>query len=72
MLAGNRTLQKRLDRFICNLRDFKISGIDMIGMDAIPGLSYSNDKKVRKEIKKLELPVLPSDHYGLLLTISKQ
>jgi tyrosyl-DNA phosphodiesterase 2 len=38
----------------------RLSGIDMIGMDAIPGLSYSNDKKVRKEIKKLELPVLPS------------
>ena len=72
MLAGNRSLQKRLDRFICNLCDFKLSGIDMIGMDAIPGLSYSKDKKVRKEIKKLELPVLPSDHYGLLLTISKQ
>ncbi|XP_050288503.1 uncharacterized protein LOC126727078 [Quercus robur] len=70
MLSGNRTLQKRLDRFICNLRDFKISGIDMIGMDAIPGLSYSKEKKVRKEVKKLELPVLPSDHYGLLLTIS--
>lgn len=42
----------------------------MIGMDAIPGLSYSKEKKVRKEVKKLELPVLPSDHYGLLLTIS--
>lgn len=72
MLAGNRTLQKRLDRFICNLRDFKISGIDMIGMDAIPGLSYNKDKKVKKETRTLELPVLPSDHYGLLLTISSQ
>ncbi|KAL9355792.1 hypothetical protein Peur_053762 [Populus x canadensis] len=28
------------------------------------------EKKVRKEVKMLELPVLPSDHYGLLLTIS--
>uniref|UniRef100_A0A2N9I6D7 RanBP2-type domain-containing protein n=1 Tax=Fagus sylvatica TaxID=28930 RepID=A0A2N9I6D7_FAGSY len=72
MLTGNRTLQKRLDRFICNLRDYKISGIEMIGMDAIPGLSYIKEKKVRKEVKKLELPVLPSDHYGLLLTISSQ
>lgn len=72
MLSGNRTLQKRLDRFICNLHDFKISEIDMIGMDAIPGLSYIKEKKVRKEMKKLELPVLPSDHYGLLLTISSQ
>ncbi|XP_044460664.1 uncharacterized protein LOC123192249 [Mangifera indica] len=72
MLSGNRTLQKRLDRFICNLCDFKISRIDMIGMEAIPGLSYFKEKKVKKEIKKLELPVLPSDHYGLLLTISSQ
>lgn len=72
MLSGNRTLQKRLDRFICNLRDFKITKIDMIGKEAIPGLSYCKEKKVRKEIKKLELPVLPSDHYGLLLTICRQ
>ncbi|CAK7351375.1 unnamed protein product [Dovyalis caffra] len=71
MLSGNRTLQKRLDRFICNLHDFKISKIDMIGKEAIPGLSHIKEKKVRKEVKKLELPVLPSDHYGLLLTISR-
>ncbi|KAJ6363933.1 hypothetical protein OIU76_028961 [Salix suchowensis] len=70
MLSGNRALQKRLDRFICSLCDFKISKIDMIGKEAIPGLSYMKEKKVRKEVKMLELPVLPSDHYGLLLTIS--
>ncbi|KAL5775331.1 hypothetical protein ACOSP7_012888 [Xanthoceras sorbifolium] len=72
MLSGNRTLQKRLDRFVCSLHDLKISRIDMIGMEAIPGLSYCKEKKVRKEIKKLELPVLPSDHYGLLLTICRK
>lgn len=72
MLTGNRTLQKRLDRFICCFRDHKISNIDMIGMDAIPGVSYNKEKKVRKEIKQLVLPVLPSDHYGLLLTISSK
>lgn len=70
MLSGNRTLQKRLDRFICRLQDFKISEIQMIGMDEIPGLSYCKEKKVKKEIKQLVLPVLPSDHYGLLLAIS--
>ncbi|KAL5978663.1 hypothetical protein ACLOJK_029780 [Asimina triloba] len=69
MLSGNRTLQRRLDRFICRLHDFKISGIEMIGLEAIPGLSYCKEKKVRKEVRKLMLPVLPSDHYGLLLTI---
>ncbi|KAJ4829103.1 hypothetical protein Tsubulata_033658 [Turnera subulata] len=70
MLSGNRTLQKRLDRFLCNLHDFRVCKIDMIGKDAIPGLSYTKEKKVRKEVKKLELPVLPSDHYGLVLTFS--
>ncbi|XP_028762991.1 uncharacterized protein LOC114721337 [Neltuma alba] len=70
MLASNRTLQKRLDRFICSLQDFKISSIDMIGMNEIPGLSYSKEKKAKKETKQLVLPVLPSDHYGLILTIS--
>ncbi|KAJ1405574.1 Endonuclease/exonuclease/phosphatase [Sesbania bispinosa] len=72
MLTGNRTLQKRLDRFICRFRDLKISSIDMIGMDAIPGVSFNKEKKVRKEIKQLVLPVLPSDHFGLLLTISSK
>ncbi|EXB55118.1 Tyrosyl-DNA phosphodiesterase 2 [Morus notabilis] len=72
MLSANRTLQKRLDRFVCKLHEFKISGIEMIGMDAIPGLSYIKEKKVKKEIKNLELPVLPSDHYGLLLTICSE
>lgn len=71
MLTGNRTLQKRLDRFICSLRDFKISKIEMIGKDPIPGLFYCKEKKVRNEVKKLTLPVLPSDHYGLLLEIRR-
>lgn len=70
MLQGNRTLQKRLDRFICHLTDFKLQSIEMIGMEPIPGLSYCKEKKVKNEFKKLVLPVLPSDHFGLLLTLS--
>ncbi|GFP90174.1 tyrosyl-dna phosphodiesterase 2 [Phtheirospermum japonicum] len=69
MLSGNRSLQKRLDRFICKLKDFRVSKIEMIGTDAIPGLSYVKEKKVKGQVQELELPVLPSDHYGLLLTI---
>lgn len=72
MLSGNRTLRKRLDRFVCNLHDFKVSGVEMIGVEAIPGLSYIKEKTVRKEKKLLDLPVLPSDHYGLILTISSR
>uniref|UniRef100_A0A0E0EJY8 RanBP2-type domain-containing protein n=1 Tax=Oryza meridionalis TaxID=40149 RepID=A0A0E0EJY8_9ORYZ len=70
MLSANRKLQKRLDRFVCKLADFKINSIQMIGKDAIPGLSYVKEKKVRKEVRKLELPVLPSDHFGLVLSIT--
>ncbi|CAH8251980.1 unnamed protein product [Arabidopsis lyrata] len=70
MLSGNRALQKRLDRILCRLDDYKLGGIEIVGKEAIPGLSYEKEKKVRGEIKKLELPVLPSDHFGLLLTLS--
>ncbi|THG18466.1 hypothetical protein TEA_013758 [Camellia sinensis var. sinensis] len=72
MISGNRPLQKRLDRFVCKLRDFKIRRIDMIGMEAIPGVSYWKEKKVKNRVQQLKLPVLPSDHYGLLLTICTQ
>ncbi|KAA3478545.1 Tyrosyl-DNA phosphodiesterase 2 [Gossypium australe] len=72
MLSANRTLRKRLDRFLCKLNGFKVCAVEMIGVEPIPGLSYTKEKNVRKEKKLLELPVLPSDHYGLLLTISNQ
>lgn len=72
MLSGNRKLQKRMDRFLCKLEDFKIDNIEMIGKEAIPGISYFKEKKVRKECRKIELPVFPSDHFGLVLTITKQ
>ncbi|KAH0468891.1 hypothetical protein IEQ34_002123 [Dendrobium chrysotoxum] len=55
-------LQKRLDRFLCKLSDFKIIDIETIGMEAIPGLSYRHNNMVDR--------VYPSDHFGLLLTIS--
>ncbi|KAL8130157.1 hypothetical protein V2J09_019312 [Rumex salicifolius] len=71
MLSGNRSLQKRLDRFFCNLKDFTISGIEMVGTEEIPGLLYCKEKKSKNGIKKLMLPVFPSDHYGLLVTITK-
>lgn len=61
MLSHSRLLQKRLDRFICKLKDFKMISIEMIGTEAIPGVSYKSKGK--------NLPVLPSDHYGLILTV---
>lgn len=70
MLTGNRKLQKRMDRFVCKLPDFKIDAVEMIGKEAIPGLSYMKEKKVGKNVRELELPVLPSDHFGLVLSIT--
>ncbi|KQK04076.1 tyrosyl-DNA phosphodiesterase 2 [Brachypodium distachyon] len=72
MLSGNSKLQKRLDRFVCKLADFKVDSIAMIGKEAIPGISYLKVKKVRGVVRELELPVLPSDHFGLLLEITHQ
>ncbi|XP_073005855.1 uncharacterized protein [Typha latifolia] len=62
MLKGHRKLQKRLDRFMCKLRDFRMVSVEMIGLDAIAGL-YAENKYGKMA------PVLPSDHFGLLLTI---
>ncbi|KAK9064172.1 hypothetical protein SSX86_015552 [Deinandra increscens subsp. villosa] len=66
MLSANRKLQKRLDRFLISLCDFKVECIKMVGTEAIPEVTYMKQKKGGKE---LELPVLPSDHFGLLLTM---
>ncbi|KAJ7564513.1 hypothetical protein O6H91_02G020400 [Diphasiastrum complanatum] len=70
MLTGSR-LQKRLDRFFCHLPDFDIESIEMIGLKAIPNLKYTKEKKIKKQTQVLTLPVLPSDHFGLLLKITK-
>ncbi|KAF9624432.1 hypothetical protein IFM89_011440 [Coptis chinensis] len=55
-------IRMRLDRILCNLKGFRLVNIKIIGKDCIPGVFYSRNKKIN-------LPVLPSDHYGLLLTI---
>jgi tyrosyl-DNA phosphodiesterase 2 len=72
MLSANGTLQKRLDRFVCRLEDFDIDSIEMIGKDALPGVSYVKRKTIDGKDLKLVLPVLPSDHFGLILTIARR
>uniref|UniRef100_A0ACD5Y6Z2 Uncharacterized protein n=1 Tax=Avena sativa TaxID=4498 RepID=A0ACD5Y6Z2_AVESA len=70
MLSGNRNQQERLDRFVCKLVDFEIKDIEIIGQDVIPGALYHKDKIVGKEFRKMDLHVLPSDHFGLVLSVS--
>ncbi|KAJ0966185.1 hypothetical protein J5N97_027323 [Dioscorea zingiberensis] len=63
MLKGNNSLQKRFDRFICKSEDFCCKSVELIGIEAISQLSKTNEN---------EISVLPSDHYGLILTISTE
>lgn len=72
MLSGNRALQKRLDRMFCQLRDFEAVSIEMVGTEPIPDLTYSKEKKVKGLVQMIKLPVLPSDHFGLLLKLSRK
>ncbi|KAF7067070.1 hypothetical protein CFC21_072993 [Triticum aestivum] len=63
MLRGFKPGRTRPDRFLCKLRDFDLDSIRMVGTEAIPGVTYYDDKGD-------VLPVLPSHRFGLLLTIS--
>lgn len=67
MLRGY--LQKRLDRAFVKLRDFDIRAIEMVGQEPIPGVTYHKTVSERGKAKVIELPVVPSDHFGLLLTL---
>eukprot|EP00246_Nothoceros_aenigmaticus_P004087 TRINITY_DN1542_c0_g2_i1.p1 TRINITY_DN1542_c0_g2~~TRINITY_DN1542_c0_g2_i1.p1 ORF type:complete len:283 (+),score=45.50 TRINITY_DN1542_c0_g2_i1:90-851(+) len=69
MLGGGRTLRSRLDRIFCHLKDFVLESIEMVGLQEIPGVTYEKEKKVRKQVQLITLPVLPSDHFGLVLKI---
>nr|XP_040254301.1 LOW QUALITY PROTEIN: tyrosyl-DNA phosphodiesterase 2-like [Aegilops tauschii subsp. strangulata] len=76
---GYKKLQLSLDRFVCKLPDFEVQGIEMVGKEPMPGVSYEEVKEFShksKSGKKFSgtwewmLPVLPSDHFGLVLTIA--
>lgn len=68
MLLGY--LRNRLDRIFWKGESFSLNRIEMLGKDPIPGVKYL---KKTKSMEKM-LPVLPSDHYGLLahFTVKKQ
>ena len=57
MLPNKRKLQLRLDRAFCKLPGWELESIDRVGMEAIPGKEFEGR------------PVLPSDHYGLLMKL---
>ncbi|GBF88546.1 hypothetical protein Rsub_01261 [Raphidocelis subcapitata] len=63
MLTGNWP-GARLDRVLCKLQDLRITGMRLVGTEPIPGATY---RKAFRNGSARTLPVLPSDHYGLLL-----
>ena len=67
MLMGR--LRKRLDRVLCRLRDYEAAEIRMVGTQALPGVTY--EKQFRNGGSK-RMPVLPSDHFGLVFTMRRK
>ncbi|KAL4428035.1 hypothetical protein ABPG75_002124 [Micractinium tetrahymenae] len=57
MLKKGNRLRRRLDRIFCKLRRWRLEGLDLVGRQALPGLQWEGR------------PVLPSDHFGLLLRL---
>jgi tyrosyl-DNA phosphodiesterase 2 len=53
----------RLDRVLARLQAWRLAGIDIVGTQPLPGVSYS---KERRNGTVSTLPVLPSDHFGLV------
>ncbi|WVZ66059.1 hypothetical protein U9M48_015333, partial [Paspalum notatum var. saurae] len=67
MVRGLKNMAKerrRSDRFVCKLKDFELDSIQMLGVEPIPGVTRFDDDDGNV------VPVLPSHHFGLLLTIS--
>lgn len=69
MLEGGR-LKLRLDRAFCKLNDFQVCKMELVGTEAIPGLTYKKNRKVKGKSVELVLPVFPSDHFGLHLELN--
>ncbi len=55
----------RLDRVLAKLADWKLGSIEMVGQEAISGVTRT--VTVKGALK--ETPVLPSDHFGLHFTM---
>lgn len=60
-MMSARPLRLRLDRIFARLADWRLSTIEIVGTQPLPGLSHTYRGK--------QLPVLCSDHYGLLLRL---
>ena len=67
--GGTRRLQKRLDRAVVSLTDFELRSVQLVGTEKLPGVTYLKERMKRGQPYWEEKDVLPSDHFGLLLTL---
>ena len=63
----SNSFRTRLDRVFARLADWEPESIEMVGQEPIPGLVHTKTRRG----KEVQLPVLPSDHYGLLLRLRR-
>ena len=71
MLGGN--LRRRFDRILIRPKSevqLQIKGIDLIGKDAIPGLTWRKESVWQGRVTSVkDVPVAPSDHFGYVATL---
>jgi hypothetical protein len=67
MLGGS--LRRRFDRCVWQSKSHKVSRIETIGRQALPNLVW-NKRNMYNGTSK-QVPVAPSDHFGMVVTFSK-
>ncbi|CAI7890602.1 unnamed protein product, partial [Closterium sp. NIES-53] len=70
MLQGGR-LRLRLDRCWLRLQHLRLHSLSLLGTHPILGGSYSKQRRVKGQPTMVDLPLLPSDHFGLLLVLER-
>lgn len=64
MVLGNWPGQ-RMDRVFFKVSGWKLKGVCLLGKEPLPGVQH---EYVRRDGRRQQVPVLPSDHFGLLTT----
>ena len=64
----NNRIRKRLDRFVCRLHAYELARVEMLGTEKLPGKEFTREYKGGVKL----VPVVPSDHFGLLLTLRRK
>ena len=68
-------LQARLDRALAKLADWEAADVRLVGTEALPGVTRRRPASASAAAADGEpqvTPVLPSDHFGLLLTLRRR